>query len=128
MKRILILAVAALSFATQATAQVAMPTPTASKPIHYIDGKKAAIVYAPGEIKVDSNAVFNANMAVNGNVWVDTTKVLHLGVSNFTSGAGTPEGAVTAPVGSVHLRTDGSTSTTLYIKTSGSGNTGWTAK
>ncbi len=44
------------------------------------------------------------------------------------SGAGDPEGAVTAPMGSVWLRNDGSTSTTLYIKTSGAGNTGWTAK
>lgn len=44
------------------------------------------------------------------------------------SGSGTPESAVTAPVGSVYLRTDGSTSTTLYVKTSGTGNTGWTAK
>ena len=46
----------------------------------------------------------------------------------WTSGSGTPEGAVTAPVGSMFLRTDGSTSTTLYIKTSGSGSAGWTAK
>lgn len=43
-------------------------------------------------------------------------------------GAGTPEGVVTAPVGSLFLRSDGSTSTTLYVKTSGTGNTGWTAK
>lgn len=45
-----------------------------------------------------------------------------------TSGTGSPEGVVTAPQGSLFLRTDGSTSTTLYVKTSGSGNTGWTAK
>lgn len=44
------------------------------------------------------------------------------------SGTGSPEGVVTAPVGSLFLRTDGSTSTTLYVKTSGTGNTGWTAK
>lgn len=43
-------------------------------------------------------------------------------------GSGSPEGAVTANVGSLYLRTDGSTSTTLYVKTSGTGNTGWTAK
>ena len=55
-------------------------------------------------------------------------------VSNGTTtvlvitGANTPEGAVTAPVGSLFLRNDGSTSTTLYVKTSGAGNTGWTAK
>lgn len=44
------------------------------------------------------------------------------------SGAGAPEGIVTAPKGSLWLRTDGSTSTTLYVKTSGTAATGWTAK
>jgi hypothetical protein len=44
------------------------------------------------------------------------------------SGAGTPEAAVTAVVGSLFLRTDGGATTTLYVKTSGTGNTGWTAK
>ncbi len=43
-------------------------------------------------------------------------------------GLGTPEGAVTAPVGTLFLRTDGGATTTLYVKTSGTGNTGWTAK
>lgn len=46
----------------------------------------------------------------------------------ITSGAGSPESAVTAPVGSIYLRTDGGTSTTLYVKESGAGNTGWVAK
>lgn len=46
----------------------------------------------------------------------------------ITFGSGTPEAAITAPIGSLYLRTDGSTSTTLYVKTSGTGNTGWTAK
>lgn len=43
-------------------------------------------------------------------------------------GAGTPEGAVTAPVGSLFTRTDGGANTTLYVKESGAGNTGWVAK
>jgi hypothetical protein len=43
-------------------------------------------------------------------------------------GAGTPEGAVTAPVGSLFTRTDGGAGTTLYVKQSGTGNTGWVAK
>jgi hypothetical protein len=43
-------------------------------------------------------------------------------------GAGTPEGAVTAPIGSLFTRTDGGASTTLYVKESGAGNTGWVAK
>lgn len=48
--------------------------------------------------------------------------------ATITSGTGTPEAAVTAPVGSLFLRTDGGASTTLYVKESGSGNTGWVAK
>ena len=43
-------------------------------------------------------------------------------------GTGSPEGAITAVVGSMYLRTDGGTGTTLYIKESGTGNTGWIAK
>lgn len=33
-----------------------------------------------------------------------------------------------APVGSLFTRTDGGASTTLYVKESGTGNTGWVAK
>lgn len=43
-------------------------------------------------------------------------------------GTGDPEGAQTATIGSLFLRTDGSASTTLYVKESGTGNTGWVAK
>jgi hypothetical protein len=44
------------------------------------------------------------------------------------AGAGTPEGSVAANVGSLYLRTDGGALTTLYIKESGAGATGWVAK
>ena len=50
------------------------------------------------------------------------------GAPNIRSGAGTPESAVTAPVGSLFMRTNGGANTTLYVKESGSGNTGWVAK
>lgn len=43
-------------------------------------------------------------------------------------GEGSPEGARTAAVGSIYLRSDGGTGTTLYVKESGTGNTGWQAK
>lgn len=46
----------------------------------------------------------------------------------ISRGAGSPEGVKVAPVGSLYLRTDGGTGTTLYIKESGTGNTGWAAK
>jgi hypothetical protein len=44
------------------------------------------------------------------------------------AGTGTPEAVVTAPVGSIFLRTDGGVGTTLYVKQSGTGNTGWVGK
>jgi hypothetical protein len=57
-----------------------------------------------------------------------TVGAITIGGVSFSSGSGSPEGVLTAVVGSVYLRLDGSTSTTLYVKTSGTGNTGWTAK
>jgi hypothetical protein len=50
------------------------------------------------------------------------------GAVAWTSGAGTPEGTVTAPVGSLYTRTDGAADTTLYVKETGAGSTGWVAK
>lgn len=38
------------------------------------------------------------------------------------------ETAVTAPIGSLHSRTDGGMNTWLYVKESGTGNTGWVGK
>lgn len=46
----------------------------------------------------------------------------------WSSGVGSPEAVVTAPIGSLYSNTSGGASTTLYVKTSGAGNTGWTAK
>lgn len=43
-------------------------------------------------------------------------------------GYGTPESVITAGVGALYLRLDGGATTTLYVKTSGTGATGWTAK
>ena len=43
-------------------------------------------------------------------------------------GTGSPEGVVTAPVGRIYLRSDGGANTTLYVKESGVGNTGWVGK
>jgi microcystin-dependent protein len=40
-------------------------------------------------------------------------------------GYGTPEGAVTAGVGSIYMRLDGGTGTSQYRKESGTGATGW---
>lgn len=46
----------------------------------------------------------------------------------ITNGSGSPDGVITAEIGSIYCDRNGGASTTLYIKTSGTGNTGWTAK
>lgn len=45
-----------------------------------------------------------------------------------SSGAGSPEGVVSAGVGSTYRRLDGGAGTTFYVKESGVGSTGWVAK
>jgi hypothetical protein len=49
------------------------------------------------------------------------------GSPTWTSGSGTPEGVLSAAVGSLYTRIDGGASTTLYVKESGAGTTGWRA-
>lgn len=51
-----------------------------------------------------------------------------LGTVKVLAGTGSPAGVVSAPVGSLFLRSDGGTSTSLYVKESGSGSSGWVAK
>lgn len=46
----------------------------------------------------------------------------------WTSGAGSPEGAVSAAVGSLYTQTNGGAGTTLWVKESGTGPTGWVGK
>ena len=48
------------------------------------------------------------------------------GAVTITTGSGTPNGAVTANIGSLYLRTASNVEGNLYIKTSTTGNTGWT--
>lgn len=68
---------------------------------------------------------------LKGRIWCFDNPI-YLGPSEASpsvrSGTGTPEGAVVAPIGSLYVNLSGGAATTLYVKTSGSGNTGWTAK
>jgi hypothetical protein len=54
-------------------------------------------------------------------------EVFHSTIGNVSlfEGTGSPEGAVTAPVGSLYMRRDGSPGNTFFRKESGTGNTGW---
>jgi hypothetical protein len=75
-------------------------------------------------------AFYSVSNAQVGGVLCDSNRVRYLTTSSvfFTSGAGSPEGVLTAPVGSLYTRTNGGAGTTLYVKETGSGNTGWIAK
>ena len=79
------------------------------------------IVVAEGTANKDS--VWQ--LTTNGSITVGTTALVFFPI--HLQGTATPEGAVTAPIGALFRRTDGSTGTTLYIKESGTGNTGWVA-
>lgn len=58
---------------------------------------------------------------------VGATAGLELGTSGprMMSGTGSPEGAVTAPVGSIWFQTDSTVGVSHWRKASGAGNTGW---
>jgi len=76
-----------------------------------------------------SDGLGNAKAYFNGTNWVFPTGGLVFGSSViWRTGSGSPESVVTAPVGSLYTRTDGGSLSTLYVKESGSGNTGWVAK
>lgn len=58
----------------------------------------------------------------------DVTFSVNGTASIITSGSTSPEGVITASVGSLYMRTGGGAGTSFYVKESGSGNTGWVAK
>ncbi|MEE4566823.1 pyocin knob domain-containing protein [Paenibacillus polymyxa] len=82
-------------------------------------------------------ANINTGAAESSLVWIGTDgnifwqggdmNSLKASSANLFSGNGSPEGAVSAPVGSLYRRLDGYAGETLYIKESGTGNTGWRA-
>jgi len=57
------------------------------------------------------------------------TSPIRIGGARIFSGTGTPNGVVKGRVGDLYLRTDGGTSTGLYVKETGNDTlTGWVAK
>lgn len=64
-------------------------------------------------------------MDILSNVLAPLFRVLNSSGPTWSAGTGSPEGVITAPIGSMYSRTDGTVGTSLYRKESGSGNTGW---
>lgn len=89
--------------------------------------------------RVDKNGAAKINVSNDGSVQInnaaiDTTAAmaingrLKIGNIYIISGSGVPNGVVTAPPGSIYTNEAGGAATTLYVKESGTGNTGWVAK
>lgn len=73
------------------------------------------------------------SLVVNGSVTAETQLYANnptatTAAPSINAGAGSPEGVVTARIGSIYQRSDGGAGTSLYVKESGTGNTGWVAK
>tara|TARA_R110002167_G_scaffold223647_1_gene428947 strand:+ start:518 stop:1174 length:657 start_codon:yes stop_codon:yes gene_type:complete len=69
----------------------------------------------------DAASAFGNNVTATGTLSVSGT------AATISSGTNTPEGAVTAPIGSLFMRTNGAANTAVYRKETGTGNTGWAA-
>ena len=72
------------------------------------------------DVSLGDNALFFTDAYLTGGLFINAVR--------WTTGAGSPEGSLSAPIGSMYTRTDGGAGTTLYVKESGTGNTGWAAK
>ena len=80
-----------------------------------------------------SSARTNKTARYFGNVIPDYSGIVgngfSIGYARIYQGDGSPEGAVTAPPGSVYLRSGGGVGVpVIYAKESGTGNTGWVSK
>lgn len=86
-----------------------------------------AFVYsAANPISVVAGGTKVTRFETTGNVTFPTN--IFLGTTILEGqGSNSPEGAITAPVGSTYRRTNGTANATFYVKESGTGNTGWTA-
>lgn len=69
---------------------------------------------------------FNGNQFQTNGGTITNQKVIAVGTfAQIFQGTGTPEANVTAFIGSLYMRLDGGAGTSLYVKESGTGNTGW---
>lgn len=77
-----------------------------------------------------SNFTETGSVAENLRGYFSASDAVYIGdVGQFIgSGVNSPEGVVTAPIGSLYMRQNGGAGTSLYVKETGTGNTGWTAK
>ena len=77
--------------------------------------------HADGTFVTDS--LYSGGAVYHGGLFLSSNSLVRI-----IAGSGSPEGVLTAGVGSIYQRTDGGAGTSIYVKESGSGMTGWVAK
>ena len=74
--------------------------------------------------------LFRSEGLAKGQIYINSSSVRYYTTTTafLTSGTGSPSGNVSAPPGSLYTNLNGGAGATLFVKESGSGNTGWIAK
>ena len=78
-------------------------------------------------ITTGTNNTMVGNSAQPVSITANNQISIRAGATKWMSGVGTPEGAVGAAIGSMYTNQSGAGGTVLYVKESGTGNTGWVA-
>ena len=102
-------------------------------------GTNRRVSIAPIQTGADSDQMGWAFFTHPSASSVDMTETLVLNHSGYLEiggsggpmllkGTNSPESVYTAPIGSIFMRTNGGAGTSMYVKESGTGNTGWVAK
>lgn len=115
---------AGIGIVPSASAALTLPTGTAPAQGILFDGdvnlyRSAANILTTDDTFTSGNLIQAALSTTAGGFRHGATGPIEV------AGSGTPEAVVTAPIGSTFHRTDGAAGTSLYIKESGAGNTGW---
>lgn len=90
-----------------------------------VQGPPTASLEAPAGNQID---VRNSTDTDYGYLGANAIAMLGDYNRRWTSGSGSPEGSATASPGALYTNTGGGAGTTLYVKETGNGNTGWVAK
>ena len=110
--------------------QSLLQTGTAALPTYSFNGDPDTGVYrpAPNRFEIVTGGARAMLFTEDGRAVLGTNGRLQLADGNqLLSCTNPPEGVVTAPKGSLAIRTDGAAGARIYFKASGTGNTGWTA-
>lgn len=108
------------------TYDVANVTPAGSVTFRDRNSGSTNFIYGAAGMRIWDEDQFNSKVGVTGAGVFYVDGVTRIGgVATMQAGTGTPEGSISADLGSIYLRTNAAGGVNLYVKTNGAGNTGW---